>query len=236
MRAAINICIIDDEVDAQNVLLSLIERSPNDFNVLGVAGTFETAEEMLQKISPDIVLLDINLGGRSGLELAALIDTTKTSIVFITAYDNHVIEALRLNAFDYLFKPVFLDEFEEMIQRFLTSLNSGKNTSKEEEFVSLSNNEGHHMIVIDDVEFIEAAGAYCVFNLKNQDKIMVSKPLKFYCDSFNEDNGFYRTHKSFLVNRNAISKIVYGDGLILLKSGKSVLVSRNQKNNLKNIL
>lgn len=236
MTTAINFCIIDDEIDAQNVLLSLIEKSPNDFNVLGVAGTFEAAKKMLQLYTPDIVLLDINLGGKTGLELAPFVDTSKTAIVFITAYDNHVIDALRLNAFDYLFKPVFLDDFQVMIKRYLASVNSSKNNSKMDDVVSLSNNDGQHLVIIDEVEFIEAGGAYCIFNLKNQEKIMVSKPLKFYCDAFNEENGFYRTHKSFLVNVNAISKIIFGEGIIFLKSGKSVLISRNQKSNLKNIL
>lgn len=229
---AINICIVDDEVDAQNVLLSLIERSPSQFNVLGVAGSFDAAEAMLKEVTPDLILLDINLGRKSGLELASLIDTDQTSIVFITAYDNHVLEALRLKAFDYLYKPVFLDDFQEMIDRFI----SNQKNVIAEDVILLNNNDGQHLVKIADVEFIEAAGAYCIFNLVSQEKIMVSKPLKTYVNNFNDLNGFSRTHKSFLVNRNEISKVIYGENQILLKSGKTVIISRNQKSHLKNTL
>lgn len=233
---SIRICIVDDEQDAQNVLLSLIEKSTREFDVIGVVDNYASAKSLITSVQPDLVLLDINLGGKSGLDLAKDLNLEGTAIVFVTAYDNHVLEALRLQAFDYLYKPVFLDDFEEMIERYVLNQTELKKSVQEEATVVVNNNEGQHVIELNSVEFIEAAGAYCTLNLISSEKIMVSKPLKSFVTKFNESTGFLRTHKSFLVNLNCVSKLHYGENQIILKSGKIVHISRNQKSYVKKVL
>lgn len=233
---SIRICIVDDEQDAQNVLLSLIEKSTREFDVIGVVDNYVSAKSLITSAQPDLVLLDINLGGKSGLDLAKDLYLESTAIVFVSAYDNHVLEALRLKAFDYLYKPVFLDDFEEMIDRYVLNQTELKKSVQEEATVVVNNNEGQHVIELNSVEFIEAAGAYCTLNLISSEKIMVSKPLKSFVTKFNESTGFLRTHKSFLVNLNCVSKLHYGENQIILKSGKIVHISRNQKSYVKKVL
>ena len=233
---SIRICIVDDEQDAQNVLLNLIEKSSREFDVIGVADSYDSAKSLISTTQPDVVLLDINLGGKSGLDLVKELNVENTAIVFVTAYDNHVLEALRLKVFDYLYKPVFLDDFEEMIDRYVLNQLELKKSVQEEATIVINNNEGQHVIELNSVEFIEAAGAYCILNLISKEKIMVSKPLKSFVAKFNETTGFLRTHKSFLVNLNCVSKLHYGESQILLKSGKIVHISRNQKSAVKKTL
>lgn len=233
---SISVCIVDDELDAQNVLLKLIEQSSVEFELLGVADSYESGKALLTQSKPNLVLLDINLGGKSGLDLAAKLDLSITTIVFITAYDNHVIDALRLKAFDYLFKPVFLDDFEDMIQRFLLDRRKKQELSVQGKILTITNNEGQHVLDYSEIEYLEASGAYCYFHLSSGNKIMVSKPLKYYADQLNGEEDFIRTHKTFLVNKAAIAKVIYGENLLQLKSGKIILLSRNQKSILKKAL
>lgn len=228
----IKVCIIEDEEDAQNVLLSHINKTPANFELLKTANSFESGADLLENYVPDLLLLDINLAGKSGLDLAKNVDLSKTKIVFTTAYDKHVLEALRLNAFDYLLKPIFYSDFNEMIERFMAVHKPKKNNSLDEVII-IVNNDGQHVLKYSEIECLEAAGAYCIFYLQSKEKIIVSKPLKHYATILENSDIFCRCHKSFLINEEYIVKLKFGENSLELKSGKVVTISRNQKLKMK---
>ena len=104
---SIRTLVVDDEQPARNELCFQLEQL-DDVVVTGQAGDGVEALELIRKLQPDLVLLDIQMPGRTGFEVARELLARKadTRIVFVTAYDHHAIEAFEVNAIDYLLKPV----------------------------------------------------------------------------------------------------------------------------------
>lgn len=232
MTMKMNVCIIDDEFEAQRVLISHIDRNFPDFKVVAVASSYEEGVKAIQETKPDLIFLDINLSGHSGLDLARQVDQSKSKIIFTTAYDEYAIDAIRLKAFDYLLKPIFREDFVDCIQRLLQEPSEDTSRSQDSA-VSLINNDGVHQIERSNILYIEAGGAYCTFYLKEGKKIIVSKPLKSYCDLLGEEGVFFRVHKSFLVNRAHIERYSTADAFVYMKNGVKLPVARPKRSLLK---
>ena len=117
----INIYIVDDEKPARDRLLYLINKFVNDeFSVVGQTGNPEDALEEIPKLSPDLLFLDVEMPQMTGLELAEKLQNIgyKGKIIFVTAYDQYTIKAIRANAFDYILKPVDVEELKKAIKRY----------------------------------------------------------------------------------------------------------------------
>lgn len=117
----LSVYIVDDEALARERLISLLNTYlPDEVFVSGMAGDKETVLNEVPKLIPDIIFLDIEMPRTSGLELAEELKLLGYTgkIVFVTAYDHYAIKAIRAGAFDYLLKPVDVDELKEVIHRF----------------------------------------------------------------------------------------------------------------------
>ena len=122
---SIRTLVVDDEQPARNELCFQLEQL-DDVVVTGQAGDGVEALELIRKLQPDLVLLDIQMPGRTGFEVARELLARKadTRIVFVTAYDHHAIEAFEVNAIDYLLKPVEPDRLGQTIERVRHQLSS----------------------------------------------------------------------------------------------------------------
>ena len=111
--------IIDDELEGRYVLQSMLTRL-TDVDVVAVAEDAESGLELIVKLAPDIIFLDIRMPRMSGLDLVKKLAEKQinTTIVFVTAYDKFGIQAIKLAAFDYLLKPINPDEIQRVIERF----------------------------------------------------------------------------------------------------------------------
>ena len=119
--------IVDDERLARNELCFQLERL-DDVKIIGQAGDGVQAIKLIEDLSPDLVLLDVQMPGPTGFEVAReiLVHGSHSQVVFVTAYDQYAIEAFEVNAIDYLLKPVEPKRLEQTIQRARDRLESSR--------------------------------------------------------------------------------------------------------------
>jgi two-component system LytT family response regulator len=117
--------VVDDEPDARRSLKKDIQHNFPEVEIVSLAENAEEALEAITKHEPDIVFLDVEMPGKNGLEVARSLKTknVKTTIVFTTAFDQYAIEAIRYAAFDYLLKPVDMEELGTVLERYKTERN-----------------------------------------------------------------------------------------------------------------
>jgi two-component system LytT family response regulator len=232
-----NIVIIDDEKHCRDLLKAQIERYCPNANIIGEASSVNTGVALIKEKKPDLVFLDIQMNDGTGFDLLNKSNLETFKLVFTTAFDEYAIKAFKYSAIHYLLKPIDKDELIDAYNRAIddvTSLAKSKeniiNIYEKGEFetISLKTENCIYNINILDIEFIKAEGSYCVFNLGNKDKIMVSNPLKDYADLLPEEF-FTRTHKSYLINLKQIKDYNNKTLEVEMNSGKRVYVSRRNK-------
>lgn len=130
-KKIISVVLVDDEYRALNRMDMLLKNFP-ETQILGQFEQAEAALEYILKTEPDLVFLDVEMPGISGLEIASSIckANLQTEIIFVTAHDHYAIDALRKQAFDYLLKPINIDELKAALQRY--SLQHSTSLSKRE--------------------------------------------------------------------------------------------------------
>lgn len=223
--------VVDDETHARELVKGVLGLFESRIEIVGEADNLPDAVRKIQELKPKVVFLDIDMPKFSGLQIKEFI-TDEVLIVFVTAHGQHAIEALRIKAFDYLLKPLDLDNLQRCVARI--ELHVEKQEDKASRFVQTNDKklvvktqQGMHFVDIDQISFIEAASMYSVIHFQNE-QLIVSKPLKEFMHL--EDKGFFRTHRSYLVNVRKIKRFssTYGDEVILV-DGVKVPVSRSAK-------
>ena len=144
------VVIIDDENASAKALVKELSRYPR-FHVDGVAHDAESGKDMIMRIMPDLLFLDVELPEMYGMELLAEIkDSVNWSmrVVFYTAHDKYLINALRNSAFDFLLKPIDKKEFEVVISRFLLDYESKTSLFDKHEIINADNKESSFMVVL----------------------------------------------------------------------------------------
>lgn len=223
--------IVDDEAHARELLKSVLDLFENIIEVVGEADNLPGAVCRIQETSPQVVFLDIDMPKFSGLQIKEFV-SNQVLIVYVTAYSQHAIEALRLDAFDYLLKPIDLEELKKCVARILKQVEKQDQIEKQstpnvDQKISVKTLKGTHFISRDSIYYIEAASMYCIIHLEKE-QLVVSKPLKEF--NYLEANGFFRTHRSFLINTAKVKGFssVYGNEVIL-ENNKTVRLSRSAK-------
>jgi DNA-binding LytR/AlgR family response regulator len=191
---------IDDESYALEVIKSHASKVP----FLDLKATFTNpilGLEFLKNESIQLVFLDINMPDISGIDLAALLPKN-TVVIFTTAYSDYAVKGFELDAMDYLLKPFNLSRFLKACQKAQEWIDL--QPKNEPAFLFVKTNEGQIRIDFSDLLFCEAQGNYVTFQLPEQkvtSRMTLSELEKLLPDSF------IRTHRSFLVNKNQVSKV-----------------------------
>ena len=154
--------IVDDERLARNELKSLLANH-KEIEVIAECGNANEAKEKIDQLKPDVVFLDINMPGKSGLELVEEISALP-DVVFVTAYDEHAIKAFELNAFDYLLKPVQPQRLQETLKKLAEKehVSKGDNTGPldENELIFIKDGEKCWFVRLSDIRLFESEGNY----------------------------------------------------------------------------
>ena len=234
----ISAIIIDDDKVAIEILTDFLALTPHLVRLEGTANNLDDGINLINLKTPDLVLLDINMPSKSGLEIYNYFTNPSFKIIFVTAFDKYAIDALRKSAVDYLLKPINFVELRESLQKVIALLGYERKQTELEERVNkifMLDIDGKNVLldfesgfVIENTKYIEycfADQAYSVIITYFGKRINVSKPLK-YLQEILPENQFYRTHKSYLVNINHIEKFSKFNGnFIHLKSGAKIPVS-----------
>lgn len=224
--------IIDDELIGINTLKVLIEKNTSDVKVVAIATEPEKGIELIEDYKPDVVFLDINMPRINGFELLETLKFKNFKLVFTTAYQEYAIKAIKNKAFDYLLKPIHIEELKICINTILESL--GKKPDKEKpecgNIIELSVKNGIIFIKPREIIRLEADRSYTIFYLLNNVKHVASKSLKEY-EALLDPDHFYRCHPSHLVNLSMVSRILSEDGLFVQMNdgSKPELLRRNKQ-------
>jgi DNA-binding LytR/AlgR family response regulator len=220
--------IVDDNKMARMALKQLVSQVPN-LELVAECIDAEEALDTLNNMQIDLLLLDIEMPGMTGLDLTKKLGNSRPLIIFTTAKTDYAVEAFELNVVDYLVKPIALPRFKQSVDKALETIESNKEEMKVEEqaFVFVKDNGVLKRIAIDDILFLEAMGDY----------VKVHTPQKFHVvhatlKSIEEKlpaSKFLRVHRSYIV---AINKIDYiQEGTITI--GKTTIpVADTHKANL----
>lgn len=199
---------IDDEPLARKKMASYIEKTP----FLELVDTCESALqalELMQKQQIDLLFLDINMPDLSGMDFAKSLDQAP-GIIFTTAYSEYALDGFKVDAIDYLLKPIDYPDFLKAAQKAQKTLSKPENHSEElslkEEFLFIKSEHKIIKIELADIKYLESMREYVKIHLVNRSSIMTLISLKKIEESL-PSNNFMRVHRSFIVNLKRISII-----------------------------
>lgn len=241
--------LIDDEISNLENLRTLLEKHCPQVALMATAQNVSDAVASIGKYSPDLVFLDIQMGQQTGFDVLNLVPKRNFEVIFVTAYDQYGIKAVKFAALDYLLKPIDIEELINAVDKaehkLATQVQSSQldfllqQLKKPEPSVSkiaLQMQSETRYVNLVDIIRCEADNTYTYFFLSNGEKILVSKSLKEYADLL-RPNGFLRTHQSHLVNPNYVKSWLKEDGgILLLTSGEKIPVSKPNRERVKSLL
>lgn len=243
----ISAVIVDDEQLAIEGLRRDIERYCPDVEVTGTAKDIGKAVELIRNLKPQLVFLDIRLSNDLSFSILEQLERVDFRIIFVTAYNDYMLEAIRYSALDYLLKPVLKDELVEAVGRFreqqalkneeLLKLGLLKQnlSSEDDRKIAFQTTEGVLVIKVDSILFCEAEGSYTYVHMEAGDKKLISKNLA-KLEQLLSEGRFCRAHHSFLVNLNAVESFSYRTNFLKLQDGRQVPVSHRKRKVVMNAL
>lgn len=203
-----NVIIVDDEKPAREELRWLIEQA-GGLQVVAEASSGEDTLQILRTQSVDLVFLDIDMPGIGGMRLAELLDDMDLapSVIFVTAYEHHALEAFGVNAQDYLLKPVRLERLEKALERVRQRRLAPEVVRPARPLTRISVDEKgvYKVIPVADVLFFESEDGVVVIQTKTK-RYLTDFSLKFLEQNLNPDD-FFRCHRSYIVRIDAIESI-----------------------------
>jgi two-component system LytT family response regulator len=234
--------VVDDEKKARDILTGMLNAHCPQVNVIGQADSVSVAEELIRSTKPDLVFLDIEMPFGNGFDLLDRTRDLNFDVVFTTAFDHYAVKAIKFSAFDYLLKPIDVDELKIAVDRLIQNKKdqnsfNGKIENLLSEIkingkpkrIAIPSLEGISIVNIDEIIRCEADTNYTRIYLINGEAILVSKTLKEYEDMLTEYH-FIRVHHHNLINLNHVQKYIKGEGgYAIMSDGSSVEVSRRKK-------
>lgn len=226
--------IVDDEQDARGLIALYLERMFPQIEVIGEASSLAEAQHFVSRKTPDILFLDIELPDGTGFDLLPLLEGYQPLIIFITAFDEYAIKAIRASAQDYILKPINNSEFATAVKKVLNKWEENQNATlpleKPIPRIALPSLTGHDFIDVASILYCEADNNYTTIHLTSEKTIVISKTLAHFETQLNP-YGFLRIHHRYLVNLKMIRSYAKGKsgGHIVMNNGQTLTVSLRKK-------
>ena len=235
-----NAIIIDDEKHCTKTLQWSIEQYCPEITIVATATNGIEGKQCIEMYKPALVFLDIEMPIMNGIEFIQSFNEINFEVIFTTAYGQYAINAIKLNALDYLLKPIDKDELIEAIKK----LNKRKESIQKSQIdnlyqihknkvidkIAISTNDGLQFISLLNIIRIEASGSYCNFYLIDGSKILLSKKLGDVEEILIHNSDFFRAHKSNMINLKYVEKYIKGDGGEIQMIDKTIItLSRAKK-------
>jgi two-component system, LytTR family, response regulator len=243
----INAVIIDDEPHNIDNLKSLLHEYFKEVEISETAINAESAREIILQNKPDLVFLDIQMPDKNGFELLQSLPDYSFDVIFVTAFDNYGIQAVKFAAIDYLLKPISIEELKTAVKKVIEKKEKRNQNLQLENLIQLlKNNQQEHRIALPSAQEIkyvnpadiircESNNNYTTFYFASGEKLVVSKPIYFY-EELLQDYNFIRCHQSHLVNKKYIMSLVKEDGgYLLLKDKTQLPISKQKKEIIKTL-
>ena len=245
--------IVDDEAPARARIRQLL-KGESDFEVIGECANGRQAVAAIQTQRPDLVFLDVQMPRLGGLEVcAAIADGAMPLVIFVTAYDQHALQAFEVHAIDYLLKPFDRERFQKSLRHARDQLRRGdsglsnphlaallenlKPAAKQRDRLAFKSNGRVLFVRIEEIDWIEADGNYVQLRVGN-----VSHQLRETISGLETQlpgDRFMRISRSVIVNLDRIKELqpmFYGDYAVILQGGARLTLSRNFRDRLEKLL
>jgi two-component system LytT family response regulator len=236
--------IIDDEKMARTLLQGMLRDISVEVEVLALCGDLPEGIKAIRKFKPDIVFLDIEMPGHSGLEILDFFDENEVHffIIFTTAYNEYAIKAFKLSAIDYLLKPIQLDELQTAVQKCnktklntsdlsLLKLNMSETKNKK---IAIPQAGSIRFVNLFDIIYLKADGSYTNIFIKSEPAILSSKSLKYFEEIINQNPNFFRCQKSYIINITYVTGYTKNDSTVHLCNLYNIPVSIEKTSELLN--
>lgn len=229
--------IVDDEELSRSDLKALLTQFPS-VEVIGEAENIRTAAEIVEKLNPDLIFLDIQFPGESGFELLEKTDT-QAKIVFVTAFDEFAIRAFEVNAQDYLLKPVNPERLKLTLEHLETDQPIAETEMlpfNYDDSIFLELNNKYHFLKVNTIIIITSAGNYSEIVTSQGLNGLTSKSMREW-EGRLPKNSFARIHRSTIINMEFVEKIEqwfnYSYQVYLKGLDKPVIMSRRYASKIK---
>jgi len=236
--------IVDDEISNIENLTILLNKYCPKIVVARTATNVDQGLLVINEVNPSLLFLDIQMPGKDGFDLLKSIETPDLEVIFVTAYDQYAIQAIKFSAIDYLLKPVNINELVHAVNRAVINGERKKQNERLENLIRSISNRNQLRIAIsgnretlfispETILYCKSDNNYTIFYLQNKQKQVASKPI-FEYEELLRPHGFIRCHQSYLVNSLFVKSWIRVDGdRLLIEGGHEIPVSRNSKEKVK---
>jgi DNA-binding LytR/AlgR family response regulator len=224
---------LDDDEKNIEYFLSLAANH-NELEVIGYTGDYKKALTDIKQNKPDIVVIDIELPEITGFQFAEIVQQICPHLVFLTCHTEFAMDAYKFDPLHYLIKPIGSLDLTTILNRYQKRQQlPASTTATANEQIVVNTLKSFEFINCSDIVFIQSMEGYSHFNtVLEEKKIISSKNLKHYEMKLQGNADFYRIHKSFIINRKMLKKIVKGGNNnynFIFKNGESFAVSSFSK-------
>jgi two-component system LytT family response regulator len=234
--------IIDDEPGNIITLTELLKLYCPEVTVEATAADPVRGLEIINRIRPALVFLDIEMPYGNGFQLLDKLSPVTFEVIFVTAFNNYAIKAFKYAAIDYILKPVNITELKEAVKKASRRidekninarvgylLNNLKPENKNEQKIALSTEGSLFFENLNNIMYIEASGSYSNVFIKDQKKKVVTKKLKEFEDILPE-HIFCRVHHSYIINTNFIKQYFKGrSSYVQMHDGTNIAIAVRKK-------
>ena len=240
MKSSISAILIDDEFSALRGLQQKLYKNFPEIEILNTFQQPEKAIEALQQKQPDLVFLDIQMPRMTGFELLTKLKNIDFQIIFVTAYNEYALEALKVSAVDYVLKPVDGDDLIIAVNKALKLIEEKQTNAHQANLVKLLsktvlNNDkiviptttGLSFITQEEILHLEGYDGYTKFHLSTGETIISSYNLGKFEKKLNP-NLFFKCHKSHIIQITRVRNLE-NEGYILLENKQRVPISKTNK-------
>ncbi len=245
MTPNLNAIVVDDEIGAQRSLTMLLREFCPEIKVLGVGSSVREALELIQSLRPQLVFLDIQLGGETAFTLLSQLEAITFEIIFVTAHDRYALQAFDYMAIDYLLKPIDIAKFTRAVNSAKAKIEGKfindsmgemilhvRNFNRNQHKIALSTTSGYELVPVRDIMYCLADGSYTHFHSVGREPIMVSKNLKHY-ETMLAEYAFSRIHHTALVNLYYIKRIDRSEGgSLVMEDERTLPISKAKRQEL----
>ncbi len=241
-----NSLIIDDEAQARDALAELLKNYCPNITIVGTAENGAAGLELIRKLRPDIVFMDVEMPIMGGFEVLQKLGKIDFALVFVTAYDQYAVRAFEFSAVDFLLKPVDAARLVQAVHKATEQHRQYHTLEQYQLLLELINQQGnpvsadhriafpmHNEIVFSWVRnliWIEADTNMCWIKLSDHEKrLYIAKNIGEYERLFASYTDLKRVHRSYIANRNHVKKYLREDGELLMSDGKSIPISGSKK-------
>jgi len=231
--------IVDDEKHGRENLFGILNEYCPEVEIAGKADSVESALSLISIHSPELIFLDVEMPGINGFQLLEHLQDFSFEVIFVTAYDNYAIKAIRFSAADYILKPVNYKDLQAAVGKVANRIAEKQENQRLKQLYRNLRQPGNQRIGLPAGDHIEYAditkivrcqgeGNYTHIYMSDSCHRLVAKTLMEFEDLLQE-YGFIRVHKTHLVNLQYIASYIRSQAMVKLTNGELIPVSRRRK-------